>query len=101
MQKSCKSQEVPTTPQFAALLDEIEHGRRTGWVFNPAPLRTWKWRLCANHVGRIITRIGESAGVQISDAGKFASAHDLPRTFGQRMRAFPLGTCNASCDTPA
>ena len=85
MQKNRKSQEVPTTPALASLLDEVDHEDRTGWIFNPSPRRKWPRRLSADHVGRIITDIGEAADVVVSDDGKFASAHDLRRTFGQRL----------------
>jgi integrase len=38
-----------------------------------------------NKVGRIISDIGEAAGVVVDKAaGKFASAHDLRRSFGSR-----------------
>jgi len=85
MQKNRKTQEVPTTPLLGALLDEVPDDQRTGWVFNPAPLRSWNRRLTPEQAGRIISEIGEKAGVIVSDSGKFASAHDLRRSFGQRM----------------
>ncbi|HJN08632.1 MAG TPA: site-specific integrase [Pirellulaceae bacterium] len=85
MQKSRKSQEVPTTPAFAALLDEVLIDARTGWIFNPEPRRVMKTRLGAKQVGRILTVIGKRAEVFVNAEDKPASAHDLRRSFGQRM----------------
>lgn len=85
MQKSRKGQTIPTTPGFASVVDEIEHERRTGWVFNPAPLGHSQRRLSKRWVEKVISKIGKAAGVVVSDNGKPASAHDLRRTFGQRM----------------
>ena len=87
LQKNRKTQEIPTTPQFGALLDEIPEERRTGWIFNPRALR-WKdenRRLCIDYVGEIVSRVGKKAGIVVNEAGKFVSAHDLRRSFGQRM----------------
>jgi len=85
-QKNRKTQEIPTTPQLGALLDEVPDDRRTGWIFDPKPRRNgWKGRLKVGTIGPIITDIGEKAGVVVSEDGKFASAHDLRRSFGQRM----------------
>ena len=36
-------------------------------------------------VGRVVSDIGERAGVIVNDANKFASSHDLRRSFGQRL----------------
>ena len=86
LQKNHKTQEVPTTPLFGLLLDEIPEEQRTGWIFNPKPLRSdWNRRISVGQAGRIISDIGEKAGVVVSEGGKFASAHDLRRSFGQRM----------------
>ncbi len=84
-QKNHKTQEVPTTPFLGSLLDEVPDEDRTGWIFNPEPRRKWNRRLSTKHVGRIITDIGEEAGIVVNEDNKFASAHDLRRSFGQRM----------------
>ncbi len=91
-QKSHKSETIPTTPEFGALLDEVPNEQRDGWIFNPAPLRDkWLGRLTSDQVGRIISDIGEEAGIVVKEAsapdgtGKYASAQDLRRSFGQRM----------------
>ena len=42
-------------------------------------------RLGEQQVGKIVSRIGEKAGVIVNPkTGKFASAHDLRRSFGDR-----------------
>lgn len=84
-QKNRKTQEVPTTPFLGSLLDEVADDDREGWIFNPAPRRKWDRRLTSDQAGRIITDIGQEAGIVVNEAGKFASAHDLRRSFGQRM----------------
>jgi integrase len=84
MQKNRKAQDVPTTPAFASLLVETPADRRKGWIFNPDPRRGSR-RLTPEQVGRIVTLIGKRANVAVNAAGKPASAHDLRRSFGQRM----------------
>jgi integrase len=83
-QKSRKAQDVPTTPGFADLLAETPKGKRKGWVFNPGA-RRGQQRLTQEQTGRIVTAIGKAALVVVNAAGKPASAHDLRRSFGQRM----------------
>lgn len=85
LQKSRKSQDVPTTPAFAALLGAMPE--RTGWIFNPRTRQPRKdrGRLTHQQVGRIISIIGKEAKVKVNASGKPASAHDLRRSFGQRM----------------
>ncbi len=84
MQKSRKSQDVPTTPAFASLLLETKEGQRTGWVFHPGA-RRGKGRLTPKQVGRTITLMGKAACIVVNAKAKAASAHDLRRSFGQRM----------------
>jgi integrase len=85
LQKRRKSEEIPTTPQFGALLDEVPNDQRTGWVFNPGHLGNRKARYTSHSVGQIITRIGKATGVILNGEGKAPSAHDLRRTFGQQL----------------
>ncbi len=85
MQKNRRAQDIPTTPAFAALMAETPPEQRTGWVFNPAARRGWNRRMSPEQVGRIITLIGKRANIAVNAAGKPASAHDLRRSFGQRM----------------
>jgi len=90
-QKNRKTQEVPTIPAFGELIATVPADQQEGWVFSPAPRREWAKRLSDAQVGRIISEIGEEAGVIVNDDGKFASAHDLRRSFGQRMAEAGVG----------
>lgn len=85
LQKNRKAQEVPMTPAFVALLRETPAAERSGWVFNPTARRVTRTRLTRPQVGRIISLMGEKANVVVNAKGKSASAHDLRRSFGQRM----------------
>lgn len=87
--KSRKEQRVPIAPEFVDLLELTPREDRTGKVFrligrNGQPAS-------AEVVTRTISRIGEAAGIRVgepqaktSKACKFASAHDLRRSFGFR-----------------
>lgn len=84
LQKNRKAQDVPTTPAFASLLMETGEEERTGWVFNPGARRGQR-RLTPEQVGRTISLIGKAACIVVNATAKAASAHDLRRSFGQRM----------------
>lgn len=94
MQKNDTEEAIPMLPAFEALLLKTPEAQRTGWIFNPHLLRPGKKieRPSAEWVGKMITKIGEKAGV-IVDTGdetkgrpkKFASAHDLRRSCAERM----------------
>lgn len=99
MQKNDSDESFPLLPWFEALLNETPTEERTGWVFNPMPLRPSKEgqataeRLEAEWVGKIISRIGRKAIIEVEPANertgrpaKFASAHDLRRSCGERLR---------------
>lgn len=84
-QKSRKDSTIGTVPGFAQLLDSVPESQRTGWVFNPTRQRGEGRLNDARRVGRIISRIGEAAEVYVNDDEKPASAHDIRRSFGQRL----------------
>ena len=99
LQKNDTEESIPLLPWFEAVLLETPPDKRTGWVFNPASLqprlgrRVRPSRPNADWVGRIISRIGEKAGVVVEPADertgrptKYASAHDLRRSCGERLR---------------
>jgi integrase len=89
---------LPMTPDFATLLEAVPERERRGRVFKllasdatPFPAKRW-------NVGRVVSAIGESAGVVVDERAKgeetvrkFASAHDLRRAFGFRwsIRVMP------------
>jgi integrase len=78
-------------PEFVEFLRQVPEADRTGYVFDPRPRRArYGERLTDHRVGRIVTAIGKAAGVVVATAArnaaqrKFASAHDLRRSFGDR-----------------
>jgi integrase len=83
-EKGKKDRLLPITPDFAELLYAVPEEDRHGLVFGITT--------SIKRVSRYISAIGERAGVVVSKAeGKFASAHDLRRSFGTRwaMRVKP------------
>jgi integrase len=86
-EKGRKFRLLPMTPDLAELLQSTPKQERHGFVFNPycpePGRKTGNHRPTPNHAGRIISDVGEKAGVRVSPT-KFASAHDLRRAFGYR-----------------
>lgn len=75
---------LPMTPDFAEYLWVIPHDQRSGTVFKIDGLQTGE-PMTPKRVGRVISAIGKKAGVVVNKAdGKYASAHDLRRSFGTR-----------------
>lgn len=85
-QKNRNAELWPMTPDFAALLLATRQSDRTGYVFQvPMPIRFGTEHRRLDTVSKIITEIGEKAEVTVDEErGKFASAHDLRRSFGVR-----------------
>ncbi len=88
MEKGDEDRVLPIAPEFSAFLDETPAAERLGPVFQ-FPKR--KNRKSASGgvshwwVSRIVSQIGEKAGIVVDvKSGKFASAHDLRRSFGSR-----------------
>ena len=80
---------LPVAPDFAEFLAATPPAERRGRVFRPAGLRVKGAQLDDAWVSRVITRIGKKAKVKVSTHPKtgkvkFASAHDLRRSFGER-----------------
>jgi integrase len=72
------------TPDFAEVLLKTPDDQRTGPVFKLDGLQTCK-PMRPKQIGRVISAIGKKAGVVVNKAeGKYASAHDLRRSFGTR-----------------
>jgi integrase len=98
MQKNDTDQSIPLLPWFEELLIKTPAASRSGWVFQPLPLRTYEddrlqKRPETDWVGKIIERIGRKANVIVEPENektgrpmKFATAHDLRRSCGQRLR---------------
>lgn len=105
LQKNKRFQEIPLCPWMEQLLEETPPELRTGWVFNPQSIKRregWRRRLrrlSTQHVGKAISRIGKQAGIIVDEGNartgaplKYASAHDLRRTFAIRLRNAELPT---------
>jgi integrase len=82
LEKGNKDRLLPMAPDFAELLLSVPESERTGPVFAPGT-RRHSDRLSDVTVGRTVSEIGKAAGVKVNTA-KFASAHDLRRSFGER-----------------
>jgi integrase len=87
---------LPMAPEFARLLDMVPAENRRGRVFQPLDKSALPYSPTRDSVGPIISAIGEKAGVIVGQrtklnadgepdtVSKFASAHDLRRSFGFR-----------------
>ena len=83
-QKSGRDELLPMTPDFAQWLLETPEAERVGLVFKLARERGGK-QIGPGKVGAMVSKIGRKAGVVVDKAaGKFASSHDLRRSFGTR-----------------
>jgi integrase len=99
MQKNDTEEDIPLLPAFEKLLMQIPNKDRTGWVFDPLSLQLKLGRKVrhqrpdAEWVGKVISRIVQRAKAEVAPANpitgveiKFASAHDLRRSCGDRLR---------------
>ncbi|HJN13681.1 MAG TPA: hypothetical protein QF564_33720 [Pirellulaceae bacterium] len=87
-EKGNRDRVLPMAPEFAEFLRETPLGSRRGFVFNPlSRLKGYRNRIAARQVGCVVALIGKAANAKVSETGgqvKFASAHDLRRSFGER-----------------
>jgi hypothetical protein len=97
LEKGHQDRMIPMAVEFADMLSAVPENRREGPVF---PLygrnvgrgkSTTARRLLAPHrVSELVSEIGETAGIVVQrdpldpDRVKYASAHDLRRSFGER-----------------
>lgn len=88
-QKNHRDELLPIAPEFRVFLLECPRETRSGHVF---PL-VWRRRPRSGDgrrvdtVGKVITAVGRAAGLVVSEKNgktKYASAHDLRRSFGDR-----------------
>jgi integrase len=86
LEKGNQDRLLPIAPEFAEFLLATPEAERTRFVFNPLPRAVNSRRLGEDRVGRLASLIGKVAGVKVSTTGKlkYASAHDLRRSFGER-----------------
>lgn len=82
-EKGHRDRLLPIVPEFAEFLLSVPKSERFGPVFNP--LSGWgpRNKMTPMTVSKKIAKIGRKACVKVSDE-KFASAHDLRRSFGER-----------------
>lgn len=78
---------LPMTPDFAEMLVQTPAEARRGKVFRLDGLQT-KTAITPARVSRIVGKIGKRANVLVNKStGKYATAHDLRRSFGTRWAA--------------
>ncbi len=80
-EKGGKDRILPMTPDFSEFLGKVPERKRFGRVFKFPGITGEELQL--DSVSKKVSDIGEAAGVKVS-ATKFASAHDLRRSFGDR-----------------
>ena len=75
---------LPMPPDLANFLLRTPEQGRYGRVFDIRAVLTGKL-MTGKRISRVVSSIGEAAGIVVNKAaGKFASAHDLRRSFGTR-----------------
>lgn len=85
MEKGHKDRLLPVAPEFADFLLAVPMADRRDRVFNLKARKARGDRLTADHVTRVVSKIGRIAGVIVDPrTSKPATAHDLRRSFGER-----------------
>lgn len=87
LEKGNEDRVLPLAPEFEEFLLATKKADRTGRVFKPAAKRKGAPPPLAHRVGEIASEIGKAAGVIVSRTAaktKYASLHDLRRSFGTR-----------------
>jgi len=86
-EKGHRDRLLPITPDFAEFLKAVPPSERKGRVFKPydsdSPSKY--------NVSERISEFGKAAKIVVNSRSKFASAHDLRRSFGERwaMKVMP------------
>jgi len=105
-EKGYQDRLLPMAPEFAEFLLALPEAERIGRVFKPQPpKRVCGERLCDSRVSKIVAAVGKAAGVKVAtrskidpetgrrvEVVKYASAHDLRRSFGERWAARVMPT---------
>ena len=85
LEKGNKDRLLAIAPEFVDFLNRVPAEQRTGRVFTPGAQRARGDQLTEDRVTRIISKIGRAAEVLVDEGrNKFATAHDLRRSFGER-----------------
>lgn len=88
-EKGGKDRLLPMTPDFSEYLAKVGI-ERSGFVFNPGRIRNGRklqFQRTTQWVSKVGSRIGKKAKIIVSDSDakkKYASFHDLRRSFGDR-----------------
>ena len=87
-EKGGKDRLLPMAPEFAKFVEPVR--QKSGFVFRPGRVTTGrleKYQRNAQWISVVGSRIGKVADVVVLECGskkKFASCHDLRRSFGER-----------------
>lgn len=85
LEKGNKDRILPIAPEFEEFLLRTPKEERCGRVFKLQARKVHGDRLTADRVTRLISKIGAAANVVVDKGrNKFATAHDLRRSFGER-----------------
>jgi len=85
LEKANKDRLLPIAPEFAEFLLRTPEAERSGRVFKLKPKKVRGERMTADRVTRIVSAIGQAASVVVDKGrNRFATAHDLRRSFGER-----------------
>ena len=92
LEKGHQDRLLPIAPEFAEFLEATPKKERTGRVFRPMAKCAGARLPLAHRVGELVSAIGKAAGVKVhtdprTGRVKYASAHDLRRSFGERWAA--------------
>lgn len=89
LEKGHKDRTAPMAPEFAEFLLAIPEDERTGYVFKMT--KRHGGRPDIDTASRTVSAIGKAAGIKVNVEAKgkvkYASAHDLRRSFGERWAA--------------
>jgi len=92
-EKGNQDRVLPMSPEFAEFIKAVPEDERTGPVFHfPKSKNRGGDRPTLWWVSRVICDVGKAAGIVVDHrSDKFASAHDLRRSFGDRwaLRVVP------------
>lgn len=85
LEKGHKDRQMAMAPEFVDFLLQTPRELRKGRVFKLKAQKVRGERMTADRVSQVVAAIGKKAGVVVdTKRNKFASAHDLRRSFGER-----------------
>lgn len=89
LEKGNEDRLLPIAPEFAEFLESVPREERSGRVFKFRNRKTGDITAYGvQWVSKLVSEIGSKAGVVVNPkTRKYASAHDLRRSFGQRWAA--------------